>query len=202
MANPALCYRPLRASTGIYNPLTHDSGTLGYFGRDELQQPWIVSCHHVLIGPGGHPQKIYQPDDQTPADWIAETDASRLDATLDIAAARVRPGLFVEFEIAGLGALHDPTPALIGMRVFKVGVRTGLTEGVVVSVAPDDVTIHLAPFQPAGYRLSDRGDSGSLWIAQSTFRPVGFHYAGNVAGAELAHARPLDLVFKTLRLSL
>jgi hypothetical protein len=202
MANVALCYRPLRASTGIYNPLTKDSGTLGYFARDEFQAPWIISCHHVLIGPGIHPQKIYQPDDQTVDDWIAETNAARMDPGLDIAAARVRPGVRFAPEIAGLGALDEPTPAFVGMRVFKVGMRTGLTEGTVASVTNDDITIQPGAFQPAAYRLSDRGDSGSLWIEQSTFSPVGIHYAGNVAGAELAHARPIDIVLRTLRLSL
>jgi hypothetical protein len=200
MPNSALAYRPLRASTGIYNPATNDSGTLGCFARDLAGTRWMISCHHVLIAPGTHPQKIYQLSDTVAEDWVAETDAARLDATLDIAAARIRSGIEVVDEIAGLGPVGPVAAAAVGMRVFKIGVRTGLTEGVIATVSPTLIEIVPAVGHPGEYQLSDRGDSGSLWIQQRTLSPIGLHFQGNVGGGETAHARPLSLVLSTLSL--
>jgi hypothetical protein len=202
MTNYALAYRPLRASTGIFNPATNDSGTLGFFGRDTMGAPWMISCHHVLIASATHPQKIYQLADTDVEDWVAETDPVRADAELDIAAARIRAGVEVVEEIAGLGPIGPVAPPFVGMRVFKVGVRTGLTEGVIATVGPLRIEIVPASTHPLGYQLSDRGDSGSLWIQQRTLSPVALHYQGNIAGGEMAYARPLSLVLSTLALSM
>lgn len=67
-----------------------------------------------------------------------------------------------------------PLPAE-GTRVFKIGAKTGLTNGV-VSVSSED-RFYIRPgvqFQ----ELTLPGDSGSFWLKEGTFEFVGMHVAG------------------------
>jgi hypothetical protein len=85
---------------------------------------------------------------------------------------------------------------------LKSGAKTGVTEGVVLSVSDSQIVIGKSDDTPEGYMLSDVGDSGSLWVRADDRAPVGLHFEGNLSGAEFAKARPIRLVLDTLKLKM
>jgi hypothetical protein len=76
-----------------------------------------------------------------------------------------------------------------GRKMHKSGARTGLTHGIITGFAPlghdlstwsiDQVTIETDP--DFSEPVSDRGDSGSIWVHTATLRPVALHHSGNDA---------------------
>jgi hypothetical protein len=66
---------------------------------------------------------------------------------------------------------------------LKSGAKTGVTEGVVLSVSDSQIVIGKSDDTPEGYMLSDVGDSGSLWVRADDRAPVGLHFEGNLSGA-------------------
>ena len=187
--NAFLPFRPLRPSTLVYNPLTSEAGTLGYIAR-QGQSRYLVSCAHVLIGKGQHPQPIYQPSDEDGLGPVAETSGSMIDHEFDMAGARIFEAVACVNEPLVFGPLRGPwIDPDVGMRVVKFGATTGATEGQITSVEAGRFKIALPSFYPAGGTLSAAGDSGSLWIELESRRPVGFHYLGGIGSQAFAYAR-------------
>jgi hypothetical protein len=109
-------------------------------------------------------------------------------------------------------ALPKPTgtaSAKLGDKVFKVGRTTGLTHGVIVSIA---TTVGPVPYADGpswfsrslviegvnGTMFSDHGDSGSA-IVRASGEIVGLLYAGN---GQQTYACPIEEVFKALQCAL
>lgn len=77
-----------------------------------------------------------------------------------------------------------------GRKVHKSGARTGLTHGIITGFAPlghdlatwsiDQMTIETDP--DFGERVSNSGDSGSIWVHTATLRPVALHHSGSGDG--------------------
>jgi hypothetical protein len=99
--------------------------------------------------------------------------------------------------VAYRGSLSPPTDPVVGMRVLKSGVQTGITEAEIIEVDPTG-RIQLdrpAPFPgsaggSAAYGICDVGDSGAVWVERETLAPVALHtgtlpLAGTGAGISL-----------------
>lgn len=202
VTNYHLRYRPLCAGIMIFNPNVGRQGTLGFFGTSDDADRWLISAGHVLLPGdalhGGNP--IYQPLDDGPENIIARTSLGRWNKTLDIAAVELSRGVDVNQALLGVGALGPPEPPLIGLPVMKAGSATGITEGVIAEIDQDHVKIVARNGYPTAYNLSGPGDSGALWVSQSSLAPVALHVSGNVTGPETAQAIAVSRVFSELRL--
>ena len=88
------------------------------------------------------------------------------------------------------------------MRVLKSGRSTEITEGVIKTVTGIRVEITLHPEFPAAYDLSDPGDSGAVWLEQSTRAPVALHRAGTTSGPSFATGVDINAVLTVMGLSM
>jgi endonuclease G len=203
--NHRLVYRPLLGGVEIFNERVDEVGTLGFVARSSRSDParWIVSCYHVLVGPPtrspGPGEAVLQPSDGT---VIAAVDEGRADADLDCAAAKVAGGVDAVGSILGIGSPADPADPAVGMRLIKSGASTGVTEGVIVGIAGDDVTIATACGFDPNYDLSQPGDSGSLWVERATLRAVALHVRGLSGGAKRCSAKGIVPVLEALNLEI
>lgn len=195
-------FRPVRGGIAIVNPLVNQFGTLGLIATSDGADAWLVSAFHVLCQTGAplDGQTIFQPSDENPADSIAKTSAARAFPLLDCAAALLSVPHVPE--MLGIGKPGPASPPLAGMEVIKSGVATGVTEGIIESVNGDAVTIKVTAGFPKTYDLSNRADSGSIWIEKSTRRAVALHTGGNAFGSEFATAARLAAVLLSLNLRL
>jgi hypothetical protein len=179
MNNSDLQYRPLLCGISLLNARINEPGTLGYIGRDLSGSRWLISAYHVLcnsdLSPYTADEAIYQPAANFAPFQVAFTRASKANAALDCAAALLNPGIVGVSAQLGLGAVSDPKAPSVGMRVIKAGAVTGTTEGLITQINGNTILIEADPaFDPA-YVLSAAGDSGSLWLEQSTRAPIALH---------------------------
>jgi len=111
-----------------------------------------------------------------------------------------------ENSIFGLsGKITDIAEATEGMKVQKVGQRTGHTFGIVEKVENSTVTIVANPEKPSTNEISKGGDSGALWITdeEQNFRAVALHRAGEPDESnseDRAFAIPIKKVLNTLQI--
>jgi hypothetical protein len=199
MRNHELVYRPLRAGIRIFNPAVNEPGTLGFLATAGGSDRWIVSCYHVLCGPGdGEP--VYQPIDD-PDCLVAVTDRARARADLDCAAARLAAGVGAISDILGVGPPALPVEPRRDMQVIKSGAVTGVTEGTIVDVQAGRVEIEPVGL-PDGYLLNAAGDSGSLWVVKGTLEPVVLHQGGSATPRPFAYGIAVLEVLAALNLSM
>lgn len=190
-------YRPLMGGIAVYNPNNWVEGTLGLIATDGVDR-WILSAYHVLARSPGSPsppvngESIWQPFDASgAAPHIALLDLPRCDFVRDIAFAKVVAGVPSDPWILGIGRLSPETLPVVGMRVIKSGLATGVTEGVVVFADPQVVRIEPPAGFPAKYDLSSQSDSGSVWVDAATLSPVALHTRGQEGATETAFATPI-----------
>lgn len=199
-----LQYRPLRAGTSIINARVNEPGTLGLIAADAAGANWIVSCYHVLcdsgLGPYMQDDVIYQPAAVANANQVAMTNKTKADAVLDCAAAKIQPGIAVSNEVLGIGPITGTSVGVIGMRVVKSGGTSGITEGVISNITMQAISIRIGPSFPLDYVLSEPGDSGSLWLEQTTQRAVALHRGLDTPRE--AVAVPIQAVLNSLALKL
>ena len=197
-----LQYRPLRAGTSIINARVNEPGTLGLIATDAAGANWIISCYHVLCdsGLGAYVQDdvVFQPAAVANSNSIAVTSKTKANAGLDCAAAKIQPGITVSNEVLGIGAIAGITAGAIGMRVVKSGGTSGITEGVISNVAAQTISIRIDSSFPLDYVLSEPGDSGSIWLEQTTQRAVALHRGLNTPRE--AVAVPIQVVLNSLAL--
>lgn len=120
---------------------------------------------------------------------------------IDAALAIPLKPFLVTDKILGLGPVLGVTDAVIGMRVFKSGASTGVTEGyisqvhafVVVRSRLDETRTALFDDQIISERISRPGDSGSL-VLDSFGRAVGLLFA---ASETQSFFNPIKYVLKT-----
>jgi hypothetical protein len=183
--NHELTYRPLIGGIEIINPANDRPGTLGAILTDG-QARFALSCYHVLCRPDGGTFADREPVLQSigirGGGPIGTISAANTSAVLDCAAAAITPGLSIMGRILGIGPLSQPIAAQRGMRVIKSGYATGVTEGEVLSVQGDRVTITRVPGYPAIYEINDFGDSGALWVERASGAPVAMHTSSSPGG--------------------
>lgn len=208
-------------------------GTLGALVWDRTDgSVCILSNWHVLSGDlhGEVGTPCFQPgrfDQGRSSDVVARLKRWSFDSQSDAGIAeltgsrRYCAGEIIEVyqQISGVA---DP---YLGMEVLKSGRSTGATWGFVdglyfsaaiqygngiVRIFEDQ--IHIAPQPPDNTnepvrRISDPGDSGSVWVAKSNgkgYRAVGLHFAGDLPHAafgEYALANPMSIVAERLNFS-
>lgn len=195
-------YAPLVSGSRIVNGRTGSPGTLGFIGVGPHGDRFVVSCYHVLGRVRGSPEL---PGDgeaiwhtaELESDLIAQTDVSMMNARYDVAAAVLLPGIAVSADIASLGPIRGMIAAEEGMRLQKFGAETGLSTGVITYASDTLVEITADPDAPDEYVLSDRGDSGALWVTPDG-AAVAMHFQGR--DGNRAFARPVAFVMAELGL--
>jgi endonuclease G len=211
-------FNPLRGGISIFNPLRYTYGTLGAKVIDRnTGAEMLLSNWHVLAGawyaPAG--MEIYQP---VRAIWngsnqrIARLSRNAMSQGLDAAVAEMTGNRTIinhQYELGQVtGVIHPER----GLQVVKSGRTTGVTYGVITGVDGYRVEnydgrrqiirniIHIAQ-APEGGAVSSAGDSGSIWMEQSTNRAVGLHFAGSDA-PEYGLALALPHVLEALQVNL
>jgi hypothetical protein len=200
-------YRPLVSGIRIANAITESPGTLGCIGLDDDDRPWIVSCAHVLgrsrrsTDIAGNLEPILQSTLDLGGGIVALTRIDKMNSLLDYGAALITPNVGVSTSVLQLaGPIERTAAAVAGMRVVKSGAQTGVTIGIVTDVTDSLITITSPPIVPDDYVLSDRGDSGAIWLDYETGRAIGLHFSGR--DGNTAFARPLGSVLGALGLRL
>ena len=200
-------YRPLVSGIRIVNEITGIPGTLGCIGVDLAGNNWIVSCDHVLGRPrqspdaAGNDEPILQSTLALGGGIVARTRTGKMNRALDYAAAIIVPDVGVSTSVLEfVDPLQGTANAVMGMRVVKSGAETGVTIGLVTDVTDSLITIVSPPIAPDDYVLSDRGDSGAIWLDAETGRAIGMHFSGR--DGNMAYARPLGAVLGALGLRL
>ncbi len=197
--------RPIQAGTRIVNPAHGTLGTIGLVCRDANDMRWLLSCAHVLNRPAGFAgtpagdlEPIHQPKDK-PEYVIAHTDLAKVLPDLDAAAARIDDAIADSPEVLDIGPATEPAAPTAGLTVIKSGSRTGVTRGIVRTVAPELVIIE--PLAGATGALTKKGDSGAVWLDAATLAPVAMHTQGNVGGTERSISVPIMAVLMGLGLT-
>lgn len=188
--------KPLRGGISISNQYQRSSGTLGTMVIDRrTRNPMLLSNWHVLVGRWGANQgeRIYQPgrlDGGSHPDTVGHLSRDSMSKNLDAAVAALdgsRPLINDQFQ---LGSITGVKPAELGMQVIKSGRSTGITHGIVAAI--EGITrlrydslyriihhvITIEPLNTTG-TVSGPGDSGSIWLEESTHTAVGLHFAGS-----------------------
>lgn len=218
---------PLRGGDSLSHPRIYNGSSGCLVTRPSETQPgklelFVLSANHVLaacnearLGDGIlHPSPKFH--GRSPADnsailaHFAEIDWENYN-TIDAAIAAIDPRVASR----GLadGTIISPQLQLPyqGQRVFKVGITSGRTSGIVqanfYSGPIDYAQPHprtalftgLLRITPDGCpRFSEPGDSGSLVVDRQTLRPVGLI----IAGAEDSYVCPLGPALDLLKLTL
>ena len=217
---------PLVGGISIGSPRA-SVGTLGALVWDETDGSiCILSNWHVLAGHmhAGRGTPCFQPgpfDRGGPNDLVARLKRWSFDSQTDAAIAELNGSRhYCAGEILSLfQQISGWSHPYLGMKVRKSGRSTEFTEGFIdglyfssaieysngiVQVFEDQ--IHIAPLDPY-YRLSEPGDSGSVWVTKSNgkgYRAVGLQFAGDLlrsAFGEYALANPMSVVAKRLEIS-
>jgi hypothetical protein len=204
LPNHGKVFRPIRPGTFVHNPLTMGGGTIGLIATSDGIDRWIVGCYHVLVRatmvPGQDGEPIHQPT--VAAGAVAETNMARSDPAIDAAAAKCVSGIVAVNEILALGPISGVVAPVTGMKVRKSGAETGVTDGVIATVNGNDLVIQVRPDYPAGYTITERGDSGSLWVESATNAAVALNLGLTGVGSTSARAVSIQHVLTTLGLML
>lgn len=191
---------PLVGGISVGNPRV-TAGTLGAIVWDKDDgQVCMLSNWHVLCGSPACAagEDIYQPgvyDGGTAADTVASLKRWMLNADADAAIAKLNGARSHSQDILDLAPVAGiETNPVLGMNVIKSGRTTAVTKGIIDGVSAS-VTInygggvvqifhnqlHIVPRPPwpaIDYEVSKGGDSGSVWIVESSNKAVGLHFAG------------------------
>ncbi|WP_456853707.1 hypothetical protein [Bradyrhizobium sp. USDA 4501] len=145
----------------------------------------------------------------------------RLSEQFDAALGRLADHMDLSEQLFGTAVVPTATVApALGMSLIKSGAVSGISQALVDGVAGtyriDYTGFGDGPEWMQGFRLvpdkatpatalSLEGDSGSLWVEQSTSRAVGLHFAGEDDASPLndyALAHAIDDVFVRLNVGL
>ena len=184
------------------------TGTLGAFcKRTTDSKVVLLSNWHVLVGDKGkvgdgvgHPK--WRKSCCCVCDRIGKVLA--FDKTLDCAIAeldakiafapKVRRILQSDGTVEQEGTILGSAPPVAGDEVYKVGARTGLTRGIISDLDANQIEVTPnAPFT----RMSNSGDSGSVYISLVTGMVCGLHHSGD---GTLAFGTPFPAVAANLNI--
>jgi endonuclease G len=194
------------------------AGTLGAKVYDATTlQPMALSNWHVFAGSPsaavGEP--IWQPgalDGGNSGDTFATLSRFIL-GPYDAAVAQLTNARDVLSKTVDEDVIEDVTTPFLGMRVWKSGRTTERTEGFIDGIkmttsinygaagvrAIQDV-VRVVPRPGVGnVEISMGGDSGSIWVDETSGKAIGLHFAGEVGNApEHALATELQPVLSRL----
>lgn len=203
----------LRPGISIGHPRS-TPGTLGLFVRDNLTgEPCILSCGHVLRGPGsireGEPTwQPGSPDTSNPQDQPVARFV-RYDDMSDSAIARLLGNRATD------NTIHGTTDRVMGLRLphmgeslKKSGRTTDVTWGRVDNTGGKFGVVYgfrLVPHDNSGAPICRGGDSGAIWYDPNSQQGVGLHCKGPPrpeSPRQYAIACALSYVFERLKISL
>jgi endonuclease G len=187
---------PMRGGISISDAYRNVYATLGCLVKDrDTRKEMILSNWHVLVGNWGARagQPIIQPgrsDGGSNADIVAKLTRDAMSSGLDAAVAELTGGRRLINDQFELGPVKGVGWAELGMKVVKSGRRTAITYGLVTAVdgtlkmsynGVDRLIRSVVTIEPRPGRreASAGGDSGSIWLEESTMRAVGLHFAGS-----------------------
>lgn len=186
---------PMQGGISISNAYRYGYGTLGGLVEDrKTGTRMILSNWHVLAGSWSAQQgwPIYQPgwgDGGSRTDAVATLSRHVMSSNLDAAVAELTGDRQLINEQLELGPVRGVGWAQIGMAVVKSGRQTGVTRGQVTAIegtlkinysGVDRLIRNVLTIEPRlGPEVSAGGDSGSLWLQESSMRAVGLHFAGS-----------------------
>ncbi|MCC2592083.1 S1 family peptidase [Tessaracoccus sp. OS52] len=160
-------------------------GTLGCFcKRTSDDSVVLLSNHHVLLAPSAQiGSGVGQPEHRKSCCCTCNEMGKVLaaDQAQDCAIASVTVPFFPKIRrikrgdgtVEEEGSIAGTSAPVLGMVVWKVGYRTGLTRGTISTVVPA-LTIDV---DPAFAKFAFYGDSGSVVVEKATGNVVGLLYA-------------------------
>ncbi|KAB0498258.1 chymotrypsin family serine protease [Pseudomonas lini] len=208
---------PLISGALIGNLFRQTAGTLGFFARDNLGRIGLVSNWHVLEGSLAWGKETIQ---QPRSARDVATTVSMLEPVTgyDFGFAVLNGGISCSSEILNLGfSIVGVEQPRAGIPVVKYGAATKETHGIIEAYPSKDLpmvypslnnqTYFLKAFcitpVPGGeQRISDQGDSGSVWINPATHNVVGLHVGGLKDQPEVAVAHSIVDILDKLGLEL
>jgi endonuclease G len=213
-------FDPIPLGVSIGNKHT-TAGTLGAKVVDvDTGQEMILSNWHVMVGTADPEPDlpIWQPgrlDRGRDSDTIANLSRHVL-GPYDAAVSALNGSRNVETQTLEGAPITDVTEPMLGMFIWKSGRTTGRTEGFIdgvqmslsiqysVGVRPLQNVFRVVPRPGAGnVEISQGGDSGSIWVDETSGKGVGLHFAGEVGdGPEQALAHDLPQVLQYLNVQL
>lgn len=195
---------PLMGGVETWNVAIRDIGTLGAIVYDrQTGQQMALSNFHVFVK--NQPQDavgniITQPCTGGNADDIIGK-VVKSDSTLDCSIAQLTTKRQISTSLEGIsGGIKGIVAPTLGMQVMKSGRATGITYGMIDGVGADnDNTFTIVPIPNKWDKkeISSGGDSGSIWIEQSSHAAVGLHFGGETSTAlkdERAWAKSIQYV--------
>lgn len=195
-------HTPVIGGLQIMNVNDTGVGTLGMIVLDAHNlQPLALSNHHVMVRKPAVPaDPISQPGANNGPSILGPVTAS--DKALDCAVCGIGNRAW-SLDVFGIGEVNGWTPARIGMKVMKSGLRTGVTWGIIDGLNAGGFTVVPDTSVPAGGEMSLPGDSGSIWMELTSNRAVGLHFAGEQEGDpdERASAKHIGSVASKLNLT-
>jgi hypothetical protein len=181
-------YRPIKGGIQINRAGTGSLGTLGCLAHLVADDTTVLlSNHHVLYGAEGvDGTECGQPDYTsscccTCGDIAVNLHGIRRDH-LDLAIARIKPGIGTDAQVHEIGAITGVADAVSGEDVKKRGRTTGLTTGKVSNLEMDGTGLKILNIEVkkdnGNLRFSRPGDSGSA-LLNSDNQIIGLHKSGN-----------------------
>ncbi|GJM41016.1 MAG: hypothetical protein DHS20C20_12980 [Ardenticatenaceae bacterium] len=203
-------YDPIPLGVSAGNPRI-TAGTLGAKVYDAATlEPMVLSNWHVFAGSPsaavGEP--IWQPgslDGGNSGDTFATLNRFEL-GPYDAAVAKLTSSRDVLNETVDGNPIEDVTTPILGMFVWKSGRTTEHTEGFIdgiqmtttinygaAGVRAIQNVVRIVPRLGVGnVEISMGGDSGSIWVDETSGKAIGLHFAGEVGSAP-EHALACDL---------
>jgi len=208
--NDTRTYSPLvgGSSVSAEDADPHIPATMGCFCRRTTDNKVVLlSNRHVLFEPDGgigkgvgHP--LWRKSCCCASGRIGTVLAFNIELDCAIAeldpdipfAPKVRRILRADGSVEQEGTILGDAAPVAGDEVYKVGVRTGLTRGIITDIDGTDVEVTpIAPFT----RMSRGGDSGSVYISLVTGMVCGLHKQGD---GIRAFGSPFDAVQTALKI--
>jgi hypothetical protein len=203
-------YRPLVGGCRVGAEVAGGSGTMGAVCRRTIDDKVVLlSNWHVLIDPGGAigdgvGQPHWRKSCCCTCDRVGTVLAFAI-KPLDCAIAELRAGepfapkirriLRNDGSIEQEGFIAGSAAPVAGDEVYKVGARTGLTRGIIDEVDTDRMEVVPNPGFP---RMSNSGDSGSVYVSLATDMVCGLHRSRLSGTPTTGVGTPFDLVMSTL----
>lgn len=201
-------YSPKVGGSRLGAEVAGGTGTLGCFcERTTDGKVVFLSNWHVLIDPGGangdgvgHPK--WRKSCCCTTGKIGEV--VDFDEDLDCAIGLLDSGVTYAPKIRRIkradgtteleGRIEGSAAPVADDEVWKVGARTGLTRGTITDIDPQEIEVTpLAEFP----RMSNKGDSGSVYVSLASGNVCGLHRAGD---GTLGFGVPFDEVKAKLKI--
>lgn len=200
-------FDPVPGGVAIASVKVNGMGTLGMNVMDTYSgAPMGLTASHVLVEDDAEPgDRVIQPATQKATDIVG--NLVKWNTDLDCALFKYNYSREIAPGILGIPEIpREVKPPVIGMRLVKSGLTTGITHGVIDGVNDESFTIIPDQNLPEQEEeISAPGDSGAIWLEDGCYAAIGLHFAGEGdpdPAAERAWAKNLVDVFAVMNITL